>query len=154
MKRNRKVKKHSNFTLNSAGVVVLLLTGFMMAMVYWILDSQCSSIAREIGKAEKRYAALEAECVQETARWESLKTPERLSEKLLRFGLEMKYARQDQIVRMTADGRPANGQLSVTRARQRMRTDAMASMESGATGKTRLTPAVVSTSRRAATTRR
>ena len=57
--------------------------------------------------------------MREAARWDELKVTERLTEKLNRFGLEMRYPRQDQIVRMTADGRPAVGQISVARAQAR-----------------------------------
>ena len=93
----------------------------LMMLVYWLFDSRCSAIQREIGKAEKVLAALEADCVRETARWDEMKTPEKLAECLTRFGLEMKTQRQDQIVRMNRDGRPAPNQIAVTRARMRAR---------------------------------
>ena len=130
MKRNRK-KKHSIFKAGSMGIVVLIVSGFIMFMAYWSLDSRCTSIQREIGKAERRYEALESECTQEQAHWDTMKTPEKLSEKLMRFGLEMKYARQDQIVRMNADGRPVSGQISVARARQRAKTTAVVMKSEG-----------------------
>lgn len=157
MKRNRKMKKHSAFTASTMGIGVLLLTSFIMAMAYCSLDSRCTSISREIGKAEKRLEALEAECVQEMAHWDAMKTPEKLSEKLLRFGLEMKYARQDQIVRMNADGRPAAGQISVTRARQRVRTSTLAMQSEDLPARTaRIRPSVaaVPAHARASTARR
>ena len=66
-------------------------------------------------------AALGGGCVRETARWDEMKTPEKLAECLTRFGLEMKTQRQDQIVRMNRDGRPAPNQIAVTRARMRAR---------------------------------
>lgn len=154
-KRNRKMKKHTIFTAGSMGIVVLIVTGFIMLMAYWSLDSRCSSISREIGKAEKRYEALEAECVQEMAHWDAMKTPEKLSEKLLRFGLEMKYARQDQIVRMNADGRPVAGQISVARARQRIRTSTIAMQSEGLSAKSaRIRPSVATVPSRATAVRR
>lgn len=125
MRRNRRTTKHTIFKSGSWGFITLVLSAFVMAMVYWQVDSQCSTISREIGEAEKRLKKLESDYVREAARWDEQKIPDRLSEKLLRFGLEMKYARQDQIVRMNADGRPMPG-LAVTRARQRMREDMMA----------------------------
>lgn len=125
MRRNRRNTKHSIFKSGSWGAIMLVLSAFVMAMVYWQVDSRCTTIAREIGEAEKRLKKLESDYVREAARWDEQKIPDRLSEKLLRFGLEMKYARQDQIVRMNADGRPMPG-LAVTRARQRMREDVLA----------------------------
>ncbi len=116
------------------GIASLILAGFFMLMVYWSVDSSCTSIAREIGQAEKKLAVMESECVREAAHWDEQKIPDRLSEKLLRFGLEMKYARQDQIVRMTPDGRPKAGQIAVTRARQRVRDGMMAQATSATAG--------------------
>lgn len=66
------------------------------------------------------------------ASWDGQKTPEKLSEKLVRFGLEMRYARQDQIVRMGVGGSAvSSNQISVVRARQRSRTPTVA-MQAGA----------------------
>ena len=124
--RNKKVKKNATFKTGSMGASALLVTGVMMLMGFYVLDSRCNAITREIGKHEKRYASLEAECVRESVRWESLKVQNKLEEKLSRFGLEMRPARQDQIVRMTADGRPAVGQISVARAKARMRASEIA----------------------------
>ncbi len=119
--RNKKVKK-SIVKSGSMGLAALLLTLMGAGLVYYRYDSQCTAITRQIGQAERRHAALVDECVREAARWDELKITERLTEKLNRFGLEMRYAHQDQIVRMTADGRPAVGQIAVARAKNRVRT--------------------------------
>lgn len=119
MRRNRKVKKNAVLKSGTMGIASLIVSALIMAMIYYVLDSRCTLIARDIGKVERRFAQLESECVREAARWDELKTPARLTEKLSRFGLEMRYPRQDQIVRMTADGRPAAGQISVARAQAR-----------------------------------
>ncbi len=121
MRRNRKIKRHATWTTGSMAVATLIVCMLLMMLVYWLFDSRCSAIQREIGKAEKVLAALEADCVRETARWDEMKTPEKLAECLTRFGLEMKTQRQDQIVRMNRDGRPAPNQIAVTRARMRAR---------------------------------
>ena len=152
-KRNRK-KKHSVFTAGSMGIIGLVVTIFIMLMTYWSLDSRCSTISRDILAAEKRYAALEAECVQEMAHWDSMKTPERLSEKLLRFGLEMKYPHPDQVIRMSADGQPVPRQRSVVRARQRARTETMVMQAGDISAKERIRPALGETSRKGAAVRR
>lgn len=124
--RNRKVKKNAVLKSGTMGIVSLIVSALIMAMIYYVLDSRCNLIQRDIGKIERRYAQLEAACVRETARWDELKVTERLDEKLSRFGLEMRYPRQDQIVRMTADGRPSAGQISVARAASRMKAAEMA----------------------------
>ena len=121
MRRNRKIKRHATWATGSMAVATLIVCMLLMMLVYWLFDSRCSAIQREIGKAEKVLAALEADCVRETARWDEMKTPEKLAECLTRFGLEMKTQRQDQIVRMNRDGRPAPNQIAVTRARMRAR---------------------------------
>lgn len=119
MRKNRKVKRNSRFLTNSVGFVALVFSGFVMMMVYWWLDSGCTTIAEEIGKAEKSFMTLEQEAVREAARWNEMTTPEKLEEKLTRFGLEMNLARADQWVHMNADGRPQPGQISVARAKSR-----------------------------------
>lgn len=155
MKRNRKVKKHAIFKSGFVGVIVLIVTGFIMLMAYWSLDSRCASIAREIGTAEKRFSALEAECVQAMASWDGQKTPEKLSEKLVRFGLEMRYARQDQIVRMGAGGSVvSSNQISVVRARQRARTPTVAMQDRALVKEPRIRTSLVAVPSRGRTTAR
>lgn len=118
MRRNKKIKKNSVLTSGTVGVSSLIVSALIMTMIYYILDSRCDLINNDIGKAEKRLAALDSECVREAARWDELKIPERLNEKLTRFGLEMRYPRQDQIVQMNADGHAVEG-LAVRRRQQR-----------------------------------
>ena len=125
-RRNRKVNKHSRFTVNTAGVVALLVTGFAMVMVYCVLGMRCTSIAQELEAAEKSYKQLSKECERVSARWTEMMAVDRLQEKLTRFGLEMNLPRADQQVRMNAAGRPLPGQIAVARARERLATANMA----------------------------
>ena len=126
MRRNRRVKKHSRFKSGATGMVALIVSSFIMLMIYWTLDSQCTSILRDIGTAENKLKALDAEYGRENARWNAMKTRERLDEKITRFGLAMQSPHPDQVVRMTAAGEPAPGQMSVARARARAKTGNMA----------------------------
>lgn len=126
MRRNRRVKKHSRFKAGATGVVALIVSIFMMAMIYWTLDSQCTSVMREIGDAEKRVKALDAEYGRENARWNRMKVRERLDETITRIGLVMQTPKPDQIVRMMPNGEPAPGQMAVARARARAKTGNMA----------------------------
>ncbi|MBQ4199060.1 MAG: hypothetical protein II649_04170 [Kiritimatiellae bacterium] len=116
----RKVNRHSRFTVNSAGVVALIVTGFAMLMCYWMLGMRCTSIAHDLEKAEKQYKQLTREGERVASRWTELMAVDRLQERLVRFGLEMGIPRADQIVRMTSEGRPLPGQIAVARARERM----------------------------------
>ncbi len=125
--RNRKIKKNSVLTSGTWWIVALIVSALIVAMGYYVLDSQCDQIARDISKLEKRFAALESECVREAARWEEIRIPERLEEKLARFGLEMRYARHDQIVHMDADGRPLpRSAATIARAKARAKATDLA----------------------------
>ena len=124
-KRNRKVNRHSRFTVNTAGVVALLVTGFAMVMCYCVLGMRCTSIAQELQEAEKNYKQLTREGDRVAARWAELMAGLD-NKKLNLFGLDMDLARQDQVVRMNAKGRPEKGQIAVTRARARMASASMA----------------------------
>lgn len=125
-RRNRKVNKHARFTVNTAGVVALIVTGFAMLMCYWMLGMRCTSIAQELAKAEVEYKQLSKEGERVAARWTELMAVDRLEENLVRFGLEMNIPRADQVVRMNASGRPIPGQIAVARARERLATANMA----------------------------
>ena len=127
-RRNKKVNRHSRFTVNTAGVVALLMTGFAMVMCYCVLGMRCTSIAQELQQVEKEYKQLTKESERVAARWTELMAVDRLDEKLARFGLEMIIQRQDQVVRLDASGRPLGGQIAVARARERLATANMAQM--------------------------
>lgn len=125
-RRNRKVNKHSRFTVNTAGIVALLVTGFAMVMCYCVLGMRCTSIAQELQQVEKEYKQLTKESERVAARWTELMAVEQLNDKLTRFGLEMNIPRADQMVRLNASGRPLPGQIAVVRARERLATSNMA----------------------------
>jgi hypothetical protein len=115
MRRNRRIKKRSRFATSSMGVASLIVSGFIMLMIFFGMNSRCSSISREIGKKEKELKKLEAELTREKTRWDEMKVPERLGRALTKFGLEMEVPREDQIVRMNRAGVPAPGQLALRR---------------------------------------
>ena len=73
---------------------------------------------KSIGEKERTLAKLEDERMRESARWDAMKTADNIDRALLRFGLSMRYAKAEQIVRMDAAGRPKPGQLAVARARK------------------------------------
>ena len=117
MKRNKRIKKNSRFATSSMGVASLIVTAFIMLMIFFAMNSRCSTITREIGLREKTLQRLESELTREKTRWDEMKVPERLKIALTRFGLEMDIPREDQIVRMGRTGVPVPGQLALARLR-------------------------------------
>lgn len=114
MKRNRKVRKDANMAC-SMSFGMLIVSIFVGVMVFWSQDSRVTSISQANGEAERKLKSLKAQLTRETARWEEMKTPEKLENQLVRLGLNMRYAAEPQVVRMDSHGRPAPGQLSVVR---------------------------------------
>jgi len=117
MRRNRRIKKNSRFATSSMGVASLIISAFIMMMIFFAMNSRCSAITREIGQKEKTLKRLESELTRENTRWDEMKVPERLRVALTRFGLEMDIPREDQIVRMGKSGVPVPGQLALSRLR-------------------------------------
>ena len=77
---------------------------------------------------ERELARLEDAHMRESTRWEEMKTPDRIERALLQHGLSMRPPRPEQTVRMTANGTPYPGQLSLARARQRLGAERTASV--------------------------
>lgn len=124
-RRVKRVKEVSRQTTGVVCVAALIVTALIMKMIDFSVDARCSAMAKKIGACEKQLAALNAELVRESARWDGMKTPERLAVQLRRFGLEMARPREDQLVRMDAHGRPAPGQLSLVRNARNQRKSAV-----------------------------
>ena len=120
MRRNKRIKKHSRFATSSMGIASLIISGFIMMMIFFAMNAKCSSIAREIGQKERELQHLEEELMREQGKWDEMKVPDRLKTALTRFGLEMDVPRPDQLVRMSSAGRPVPGQLALVRLRGAM----------------------------------
>ena len=120
MRRNRKrSKKMSVMAANMMhfGAVIVML--FVMVIINLLASSSCQQLMKSIGEKERVLDKLEEERVRASARWEEMKTPEKLESALLKHGLAMRYPKADQVVRIKANGRPYPGQLSVAKAQQR-----------------------------------
>ena len=117
MRRNKRIKKRSRFATSSMGVASLIVSAFIMMMIYFAMNSRCSAITREIGLKEKELDGLKSELAREKTRWDEMKTHDRLNTALTRFGLEMDVPREDQLVRMDGAGNPVPGQLALARLR-------------------------------------
>ena len=119
MRRNKRTKRCSEFTLNTMHIAAIVLSLFIMLMAYWVLDSRCGAIGQEIGAAEKALAKLDGELERETMKWNEMKTPERLELALKKHGLNMNNPAPDQVIKMKPNGRVAPRQMSVVRAQRR-----------------------------------
>ena len=117
MRRNKRIKKRSRFATSSMGVASLIVSGFIMMMIFFAMNAKCSAITREIGLKERELNRLEQELTREKTRWDEMKVPDRLKTALTRFGLEMEVPREDQLVRMSSAGVPVPGQLALARLR-------------------------------------
>ena len=117
MRRNKRIKKRSRFATSSMGVASLIVSGFIMMMIFFAMNAKCSAITREIGLKERELQRLDSELTREKTRWDEMKVPERLKTALTRFGLEMDVPREDQLVRMSNAGTPVPGQLALARLR-------------------------------------
>ncbi|MGN0853171.1 MAG: hypothetical protein ACI4Q3_07315 [Kiritimatiellia bacterium] len=125
MRKNRRLKKHAVMTMGSTGSFLLVFCICAALLICWSLDQRCTTISREIGKAERAYKALEAELGRENMRWAEMTSRRKLEEKLTRFGIQMRSQAPDQIVKMDAEGRPIQG-LAYQRARARQAKSEMA----------------------------
>ena len=85
--RNRQWDTRQNtfaFTLKTTVVIVLFVCG---AISWLVAKHDCESIEKEIAREENRTRQLTAELIRETARWNDMKSPRRLSEALRSHGI-------------------------------------------------------------------
>ena len=119
MKKNRKrSKKMSVMASRSMHIGAVMVMFFVMVILNLLASSSCTQIMKSIGEKERTLAKLEDERMRESARWDAMKTADNIDRALLKFGLSMRYAKAEQIVRMDSAGRPKPGQLAVARARK------------------------------------
>lgn len=112
-------KKMSVMAGRSVQIGAVMIMAFAMVILNMLASSSCKQLEKTIREKERQLAKLEDGQKRESARWEEMKTSERLESALLRHGLAMRYAKGTQCVRMDASGRPYPGQLSVARAAAR-----------------------------------
>lgn len=127
MRKNRKVSKRMSVVAqNTAYASAVLMAAFVVVIVNLLASSSCSQLMKSIGEKERTLSRLEDERSRESARWEEMKTPERLEQALMRHGLSMKPPKPDQIIRMDREGRLIPNQFSVAKEAQRQRNLALA----------------------------
>lgn len=116
-RKNRKVKKQGHF--GKAGVLIAtnIVFAVIMAVVYVLFDTSICSLKSDLNELDRQEKRLEDQYTREHARWEEMHTPEKLNQQLARFGLDMNYHRNDQIIRIDSHGRVHAGQFAARRAR-------------------------------------
>lgn len=120
MKQNHATpNKMSVVAKGSMQLAAVLMLAFIVAIMNVLGSVSCSQLMKSVGEKKALLGKLEDEFSRESARWEEMKTPEKLESALRRHGLAMKYAKPSQVVRMKPDGHPLPGQISVAKAAQR-----------------------------------
>lgn len=118
--RNRRKSQTMNVltgkTFHVAGIIAALVT---MVVVNLVADTRCTQTIKSIGEKEKQLARLEQDRLRESTAWDAMTTAENLDRALVRHGLNMRYPKPEQVVRMDASGTPRYGQTSVKLALQR-----------------------------------
>lgn len=104
-------------TFHVAGIILTLLVAVVMNLV---AESRCKQVQDSIGEKEKLLARLEQDRQRESAAWEQMTTASCLERALVRHGLNMRYPKSEQVIRMDASGTPRYGQRSVELAKNRI----------------------------------
>ena len=105
MRKNRKVsKKMSRAASRSMHVGAVILMLFVMAVMNILASSSCTQYMKTIGEKRKQLESLEKDCERECANWARMKTPDNLEAALASHGLNMRFPREDHIIRMKANG--------------------------------------------------
>lgn len=112
-------------TWNLLAMIVCVLVA---AILNLMAEARCEQEHQVIGNLNRQIKALDDAKVREEARWEELKTSDKLEERLYRNGMKMTYAQPHQIIRMNAAGKVIPGQRSVALAKQRSRNRSTANL--------------------------
>lgn len=100
-----------------AGIILALMVAIVMNLV---AESRSSQVWDSICEKEKLLDRLEQDRQRESAAWEQMTTASGLERALVRHGLNMRYPKSEQVVRMDASGTPRYGQRSVELAKRRL----------------------------------
>lgn len=98
MRRNRKRRVQSRIMPVPVTIGIVALA--TIAAVYLIMDNKCSKYEKQIKELETANKKSDNDLIREETRFNSMKTPEKINDLLLRHGMQMDYARPEQVVRM------------------------------------------------------
>ena len=100
-----------------AGIILSLVVAVVMTLV---ADARCSQVNDSIREKEKLLVRLEQDRDREDAAWQQMTTASNLERALVRHGLNMRFPKDEQVIRMDASGSPRYGQRSVALAKSRL----------------------------------
>lgn len=120
-RKSQKMNVMTGRTFHVAGIIVTLMVAVVMNLV---AESRCKQVQDSIGEKEKLLVRLEQDRQRESAAWEQMTTATSLEHALVRHGLNMRYPKSEQVIRMDASGSPRYGQRSVELAKNRLSASA------------------------------
>ena len=109
VKRNRKRKSRVAWQPMTACIIIMV----GVALGYFFIKQKNQALSTEIRAMQRELDRLEKDYSREEARWNSLKSSDRLESSMLAHGIEMKLAEPRQVVHMNEQGSPVEGQISV-----------------------------------------
>ena len=111
-KRNRKKVNGYAFPVPFASFAVIVA---VFAISYVVLGSRVELLGREIKKAESAKKVLVKRYLNQEYRWSRMKSPRNLERVLRERGIEMRWPRRDQVVRLYDAGEYQNGYAKLDR---------------------------------------
>lgn len=119
MRMNKvRTKRMSKIKMTTCYTGAFTLTLFVLVILFSCAKTNCEQLMKSIGEKQRLLDKRTDELTRETARWEEMTTPEKIEVALRRHGLKMVFAKPTQNIRMSSNGTPRPGQLSVVRLRQ------------------------------------
>lgn len=123
MRRHRNCRKSQSLHVMTGrfvhvgGIIAALVT---MVVINLVAEARCSQTTRSIREKEKLLVKLEQDRQRESDAWDQMTTAANLDRALINHGLDMRYPKSEQVIRMDASGTPRYGQESVKLAMNRL----------------------------------
>jgi len=112
----RNIKRKSRISWQPFTGAILLLV--ILALGYMSIADKNKALLNEIREQQRELDRLYKEHTREEARWNAMKSAERLESSMRAHGIDMDLPQPNQVVRMGTDGNPVDGQVSVAYLRK------------------------------------
>lgn len=117
MAKNHKVSCRSSVMVHCAkGFVGVILTIVLGAFINMKTRSELTQLMKSIGEKERQLEKSEDELTRSITRWQAMTTPVNLERSMRKLGVSMKYPKEQQIIRMDANGKVKPGSIAVAKA--------------------------------------
>lgn len=101
MRALRRVNRKRNRGMSvPPGLILLLVTGVLLAVGYLWIANRCETLSRDIKRIEESRADLQRRVANEQYKWANQTTLRRLEAKLAEFRIEMAFPPSSRIVRL------------------------------------------------------